>query len=276
MSVQPGNEVAFDLAACIGCGKCSGDCAPGIISMDGGKPRIQPDVAERCIVCQHCLAICPVGAVSVNGLKPAVSSGVGRGDFDALEAQIKRRRSIRAFSSEPVDRATLDELLAVTAYAPTGSNVRERRFAVVLDPAVMAELRDRTARILVEKAETLPEDVSWLVGAARVWLDEGRDVIFRTAPHLIVVSVGPGASCPAEDAVIALTHFDLLAQSRGIGTTWCGMFYRVLRYVPEARDWLGIPADYDIGYAMLFGRSAVSYARTAQYAPENVAIIDKL
>ena len=45
-------------------------------------------------------------------------------------------------------------------------------------------------------------------------------MIFRGAPHLLVVSASPESVCPAEDVNLALAYFELMAQSAGLGTVW--------------------------------------------------------
>ena len=61
------------------------------------------------------------------------------------------------------------------------------------------------------------------------------DIIFRGAPHALIVSAPPDAPCPAEDVVLALATFDLLAQSARLGTVWWGLLKMVLEVLPAFR-----------------------------------------
>lgn len=264
-----------DADKCVACGKCVEDCPAAIIAMEDGTARVAAEDMEDCIGCQHCLAICPTAAVSVAGVRPEGSRPLARPDAESLDLLIRGRRSVRKFSG-PVDRALFDRVMETVAHAPTGTNSLLRRFTAVLDEKALAEYRDRSCRALVEAGDRLPESLSWLASAASKWLDKGRDVIFRGAPNLIVVTSHPEASTPEADCLIALSYFDLVAQANGIGTVWCGMADFMHRALPETRAWLGIPEDHVAGYAMLFGMSGVSYARTAQRKPEEVAIVDGL
>jgi len=87
--------------------------------------------------------------------------------------------------------------------------------------------------------------------------------LFRGASHLLIVSPGEKARCGHEDAILALAYFDLLAPSAGFGTTWCGLIKIIADMVPETRKLLGLAPDTYF-YAMMFGKPAVGYARTAQ------------
>lgn len=264
--------------ACIGCGKCVQDCVAGIIRLEEGKAAVPSGREDDCIGCQHCLAVCPTAAVSVMGRKPADSLSLVGFTPDAanLETLVRGRRSVRRFSPEPVPAATLERVLAAAAYAPTGVNARRRRFTVVREAAVMNAFRERLYRALADSPERLPEEAAWLGEAAGDWISGGADMVFRDAPHLLITSVEKDSPCSDVDAVIAISYFDLLAQANGVGTVWCGMVDAALRLIPECREWLDIPADHVIGYAMLFGLPAVHYARTAQHEPEDVVMVSAL
>ena len=271
-----GGDFIADPEKCIGCGKCAKDCPTAIITIEGDLAKVPPEDMADCLGCQHCLAICPTAAASVAGRNPVDSVPVGGCDPTSLDLLVRSRRSIRQFAPGSVEQKLLDRVLAGAAHAPTGVNARYRRFTVIRDPRTMSEYRDRCCRALTANADKLPEDLQWLASAAGKWLDKGRDVIFRNAPHLIVVTSGPWASTPDADAVIALSYFELLAQANGIATVWCGMAEMMLKALPETGKWLGIPEDHSIGYAMLFGPAGIKYERTAQYAPENMAYVDRL
>ena len=91
----------------------------------------------------------------------------------------------------------------------------------------------------------------------------GADILFRGAPHILVVSAPPDAPCASEDVTLALAYFDLLAQSAGLGTVWCGMLKMVLKTLPDLKALIGVPPGH-AHYGMLFGIPAVHYARTVQ------------
>lgn len=272
----PISRFTVDSRKCTACGLCAADCPARIISIVDNLARVEPERDEECLGCQHCMTICPAGAVSVAGRNPADSRAVEAFNPAALENLIRSRRSVRRFAPGAVDPVLFRRILDTVANAPTGVNIRHRRFTAILDPKVMADFRDRVTRALVENPGALPEDAGWIADMARSWRDGGEDEILRNAPHMLVVTAGPEGVCKVADCVIALSYFDLYAQANGIGTTWCGIVESVLRFFPESRKWLGIPDDHEIGYAMLFGPAGVHYARTGQHEAEDAAILDSL
>jgi nitroreductase len=80
---------------------------------------------------------------------------------------------------------------------------------------------------------------------------------------LLIVSSPPDGPCAQQDVVIALSYFELLAQSAGLGTVWCGYLHRLLELLPTNKSIFQIPAGH-VYYAMLFGVPSVQYPRTVQ------------
>jgi nitroreductase len=106
------------------------------------------------------------------------------------------------------------------------------------------------------------------------WKENRVDILFRGAPHLLIASAPTNCPTPEVDCVIALSYFELFAQSYGIGTVWDGLATSAfVDLVPQMRQRLGIPEDHQIGYVMAFGKPAVQYVRTVQH---HTALIAKV
>lgn len=261
-----------DEQKCTRCGECVSDCPARIIAMTDGYPAVAPEKEAACLKCQHCLAICPTGAVSILGLVPENSRPLS-GNYtapDHLESLIEGRRSIRRYKDENLEPVLLQRLLEVAWHAPTGVNSRQVRFTVVDDRQKLAALRDEMmaglARLVRDNA--LPEGLAFFANFVTLWEEEGVDTLFRGAPHFLVASAPRDLPSPLPDCLIALSYFDLFAQAKGVGTVWDGLAKLAINdLLPETRQTLGIPDDHLIGYAMAFGKPAVSYARTVQHGP---------
>jgi nitroreductase/NAD-dependent dihydropyrimidine dehydrogenase PreA subunit len=266
----------IDEERCIQCGECADDCPAGVISMDD-YPKITNE--EGCYRCQHCLAVCPTGAVSILGMDPDASTLLegNMPDPARLETLIRGRRSVRRYSDKDLDPALIDELLNIACHAPTGVNAQDVLFTVVREGAVMKGLREEVMAQLVNLNDDgeLPDGFvgQYLGMAVEGWQEEGKDIIFRGAPHLIVTSGPKDAPSPAQDTLIALTTFQLMAHARGVGTVWDGMFMMALAVCPGLAPRLGIPENHLVGYAMAFGEPAVEYHRTVQRGPASVNVV---
>jgi nitroreductase/NAD-dependent dihydropyrimidine dehydrogenase PreA subunit len=266
----------IDEERCTQCGECAEDCPAGVISMDE-YPKITNE--EGCYRCQHCLAVCPTGAVSVLGRTPDESTELtgNMPDADRLETLIKGRRSVRRYNGKDLDPAMIDELLDIANHAPTGVNAQAVLFTVVKKGAVMKELLEEVMAQLTKLQEEgkLPEGLveQYIGGAVKAWREDGKDIIFRGAPHLLITSAPKAAPCPVQDTHIALTTFQLMAHARGVGTVWDGMVMMALSLCPGLSARLGIPDNHTVGYAMVFGEPAVEYHRTVQRGPTKVNVV---
>jgi nitroreductase/NAD-dependent dihydropyrimidine dehydrogenase PreA subunit len=262
-------DFRVDAELCTRCGSCVLDCPVRIIEQEGDAPPfILPENERSCMRCQHCLAVCPTGALSILGRLPADSFALTAEELPSLgqmERLVRGRRSLRHYHEEDVDGALIERLLRAVANAPTGVNRMELSLRVISRREDLLRLRAKVhAELLAaETAGSLPERAKYLARSARVFREEGRDVIFRGAPHALIVSAPPDAPCPEQDVALALAYFELLAQSAGLGTVWWGMLRTALEALPHLKPLVGLPPDH-VYYAMLFGKPTFQYARTVQ------------
>ncbi len=259
--------------SCTLCGECMIDCPARIITpAEDGYPVIVPEKEETCYRCQHCLAICPTGSVSILGHNPSGSCLLQGAypDSDALETLIRGHRSVRRFQPDNLDPALFQKLLDVAWQAPTGVNSRQVRFTVLDSHDKVAQLRDEVMAGLTRlvNSNTLPEKMGFFANFVSIWEKHRADIIFRDAPHLLIATAPQHVASPIQDCMIALASFDLFAQANGVGTLWNGLAkWAINDILPETRHRLGIPDDHLFGYAMVFGKPAVHYARTVQHGP---------
>ena len=264
--------------SCTKCGQCVADCPVRIIAMTDGLPAIAPNKEAACLRCQHCLAICPTGAVSILGLKPTGSLPLAGAypNPGQMEALLKGRRSVRRYKEENLDPELIQHLLEVAWHAPTGVNSRQVRFTVVDDREKLAALRDEIMAGLgkLVRNNALPERLAFFAEFVRLWEEKGIDTLFRGAPHLLIASAPRSIPSPLPDCLIALSYFELFAQVNGVGTVWDGLAkWAIADLLPEVSQRLCIPDNHLIGYAMVFGKPAMRYARTVQHRP---AIIQRV
>ena len=270
-------QFTIDEERCTQCGECELECPAGVIRMDEYPKMID---AEKCSQCQHCLAVCPTGAVSVLGRDPDAST-VLAGNFPdpgKLATLIKGRRTVRRYSDRDLPAELIDELLEIANHAPTGVNNQGVLYTVIKQGAVMNRLREviMTQLTKLRDAGKMPEGLAgqYIGYAVQAWQDEGKDIMFRGAPHLLITSAPQNAPCPAQDTLIGLTTFQLMAHARGVGTVWAGIFMMALSLWPDLSVKLGIPDNHIIGYAMAFGEPDVEYQRTVQRGPVRVNLVE--
>lgn len=268
-------DFRIDDNLCTECGLCSEDCPTLIIDGSKGIPEIKAGKEGLCIRCQHCLAICPEAALSIHGKDP-LDSMLVTNDIpgpEEMKKLIRTRRSVRKFMDEEIDSKIIDELLETTAYAPSGHNKNEVLHTLSYTCEEMAKVQT-----LVYDALKKAKEEGRILGDDRVynsfqhlWENKGIDVIFREAPHIIIASSPRANPNAVADCIISLSYFELYAKTHGIATLWDGFAMHIFhKLAPELQSLMGIPEDHVIGYMMVFGNSAVKYARAIQSEGLNI------
>jgi nitroreductase len=231
-----------------------------------------PEDERFCLNCQHCLAVCPESAVLCNDVAPEQCAEIGElPEPSRMFNLLRQRRSIRQYKNENVNSETLDKLKASLAWTPTGCNDHRLFFAVIEDKAEMEFFRSEMSRFLKLLIKT--GIMRLIYPNFKRYLKEimdGKDVVFRNAPHMIVAATPKKAPCAEADPWITLSYFDLYAQTFNIGTCWCGFAVHAFKWNRKLRNRLNLPSGYKIGAVMLFGEPDISYARATN--PEQFSI----
>ena len=254
---------------CISCGLCIKDCIAAALEFDTDKhPQFTKDGENRCLMCQHCLSVCPGGAISILNKTPDNSEELKQPDSEVVLNALKYRRSTRIFKEENVSEEIIGKLKAALNYTPTGCNNRKLLFTITETKQETDQIRKYVTNRLIKLLKFLP-----FAGPAKKFahyknmLLSGKDVIFRGAPHIIIASSPINAPCRDIDPIIALSYFELYANSLGVGTCWCGFGEACFKILPELKSIFNIPKDYKPVYVMLFGIPNIKYSRTTQPEP---------
>jgi nitroreductase len=237
------------------------------------------------IGCGHCAAICPADAVTVgfideDALRFATFKPDDRflapGAFDtsSLVRLMRSRRSCRNYQDLPVPREALEDLVMIGSTAPSGTNCQLWTFTILPDREAVLTLGTEVAeffRSLNRKAENsllrllsriFMKDAlgeyyrDWHESVAeglREWDEEKRDRLFHGAPAAILVGSRPGASFPADDALLASQNMLLAAHSMGLGTCMVGFIVEALRYDPSLAHFIGLGKGEMIHAAIAIG-----------------------
>ncbi len=145
--------------------------------------------------------------------------------MDIYEA-IKKRRSVRAYKDEEIDKTALKRILEAMRMAPSTHNSQEYKFVLV-------------------------ENFQKRLALARA---AGQGFIAQASIIVAAVSIKPDhimqCEVPAHpvDIAIALDHLTLAAAAEGLGTCWIGSFSQ-----ERAKRVLNIPEKYKVVALMPLG-----------------------
>jgi iodotyrosine deiodinase len=102
-----------------------------------------------------------------------------------LRERMSERRSVRAFSDEPVPEQLVLDAISVGATAPSGAHQQPWTFVLVTDPRVRARIRE-AAEVEEQRAYAGRLGEEWLAALRPLGTDEHKPHL-TDAPYLIVV-----------------------------------------------------------------------------------------
>lgn len=104
---------------------------------------------------------------------------------EAFYEAIRRRRTVRDFSSRPVPLSVIESCLRAAGTAPNGANLQPWHFVVVSDPALKREIRLAAEEEEQEFYERRAP-AEWLEALSHLGTDAHKPFL-ETAPYLIAI-----------------------------------------------------------------------------------------
>ena len=257
------NKITINETKCDKCGICIKICPVSLIKItDNNFPEIADSKKMLCINCGHCEAYCPKLALSVSYCNTvAEPPAFANNDIsvDSLGNYFRSRRSVRSFTNDIIDKSVVQKAISIAAYSPSGKNDQPVHWTIVLEKDKMQKLID----IIIQWAEMLEKEKSpfariFPASAVIKHYQAGYDMVLRGAPALAVTHTSNDSvmgTAAVTDGIIAMSHFDLILPSLGLGGFWAGFFYMALKTCDELRKELNIPNAHSIAYAYAFGKT---------------------
>jgi nitroreductase len=152
-----------------------------------------------------------------------------------LKQAVYRRRAVRQYASDPVEKETLLRLIDAAIQAPSAVNEQPWHFTVVRDRALLARI-SREARAHLSR--TSP--AAWASPHSQDMLTDADFDIFYHAPALILISAKMDSPWAVADCALAAGNLMLSACAAELGTCWIGLAQEWLD-TPEGKSMLGLP-----------------------------------
>ncbi len=162
----------------------------------------------------------------------------------SLSELVRARRTTKVFGSEPVDRATIEELLELARWAPNHHLTNPWRFSV-LGPGALARLKEAAGAEAAAKLDRAPTLIAVGVTQSGDAVQDEEDLL--------------AAGCAAFLVLLG-------AEERGLASYW--RTPAVLR-TPEGRAALAVPDD-----VRLIGLLHLGPRRQEQPTPERAPLED--
>jgi nitroreductase/NAD-dependent dihydropyrimidine dehydrogenase PreA subunit len=259
-----------DKKACKGDGRCVEVCPMLILKMNEQErvPEFIPGAGELCVNCGHCFSVCPHGAIKLSTMdvKDALRLDSSKlPGAEQVELFLKGRRSIRVYKDEPVTKESIEKLLDIARYAPSGINRQPVNWLVVMGKervhdlgGLVCEWMEGLVNAKSEIAESLRFDrliESW---------KKGEDRICRGAPCVVIAYGVKDDSMVPQSCLIAGTYLELAAFGLGFGACWAGYLNMAINMSEEVRKSAGLSSRATAGAVMMIGYPKYRYSRIPQ------------
>ena len=192
------------------------------------------------------------------------------GTLSALDV-IYTRRSVRSYTRDRIDEATVRGLIDAAVQAPTAMLEQPWAFAVVQDDNRLRRLSDRAKAIWIREAEAPHQlhlkHTSNLHGDFVKRLARPEFNVFYDATTLIVICARRTDGFVIPDCWLAAENLMLAAWALGLGTCCIGAAAPALN-TPEGKVELGIPADVTAVVPIIVGVPSGDAAPVARRDPE--------
>lgn len=286
------NRIEINRDLCNGCGLCLIVCPTGTVSLIEGKATVS---GGESISCGHCEAVCPQEAIHVIAIDEEMSQyktfttdkqwlPPGKYNTSVLVQLMASRRSCRCFTDQPVHRAMLEDLMKIGITAPSGTNSQSWTFTILPTRKAVVSFAEHIAsffgRLNTTAEKTMLRLLLKLIGKGELdayyhgyyrkvkesleeWKESGKDRLFHGSTAAILIGSKPGASCPAEDALLATQNILLAAHSMGLGSCLIGYAVAAMKKDPSIQQSIGIPSDEEIHAVIALGYPDEVYQRVA-------------
>jgi nitroreductase len=162
--------------------------------------------------------------------------------MDPVMQVIRERRSVRLYTTEPVDDATLDQLLEAAIWAPSAVNAQPWAFGIIRDRSLLVRYAELAKAVYLTDppvAELAATPAPVLGHLREVLSQPGYDVFHGASVLITIYSTTPEG---VPDCYLAAQNLMLAACAAGLGTCPIGLSLPLMNQ-PTIKDELGVPAS---------------------------------
>ena len=184
---------------------------------------------------------------------------------DVLEA-LSGRRSVREYTTQTVDEASLRKLIVAATLAPSAMNRQPWAFVVVRDQELL-QIMSKEAKQHMSRAMMTETSADPHAAHLQDMLKDPQFQIFHHAPVLIVICGTAAGPWITEDCAMAAQNLMLAAHAAGLGSCWIGFAQSYLN-TAVGKQHLGLPPTWVPVAPIIVGHPKVMPAPVPRQEPE--------
>jgi len=186
--------------------------------------------------------------------------------MDRVLQVIHERRSVRRYTGDPVDDATIAQLVDAAVWAPSAVNAQPWAFGIIRDRALLERYAERAGAMYLADPPTgevaaTPEPV--LRQLRQVVSQPGYDVFHGAGTLMTIYATSRD---DVADCFLAAENLMLAAFALGLGTCPIGLA-RPLMNEPDVKDELGVPERFVAALPIIAGHAAEQLEPTSRKPP---------
>lgn len=259
---------------CNKCGICATVCSFGLIEIEENSyPEEVPEADQFCNRCGACVVACPTASINHVDIPLEQSMLINPGldiNFEQCAQLIKTRRSIRAYKDEPVPGETISQLIDTARYAPTGANQQNVKWLVIDEKETMKRIRDIGADFVLETVKANFPAYAQAITFFNKRREAGYDIFLHGAPAIVCTYGTNQMPAPSTNCIIALSYFDLLANSAGLRCCWLGFFTNAANNFNPIKEIITLPPGNEVYGSMIVGYPRYKYQRIPVRNPVDI------
>jgi len=268
--------IEVDKKTCKGDGKCVEVCPIHILKMNEKErvPEFVPGGGDICINCGHCFAFCPPGSIKLSTMSVENSMRFDHHKLpsaEQVELFLKGRRSIRLYKDEPVAKKSIEKILDIARYAPSGINRQPVNWAVVMGKDRVHDLGDLVSEWMEEllKAKSSMAEDLHFDRLVESW-NKGEDMICRAAPCIVIAYGLKDDPMVPQSCTISAAYLELAAFGLGLGACWAGYVNIAINMSENVKKFVGLSSRATAGAVMMVGYSKYRYSRIPLRNPAKI------
>ena len=265
--------IQINKETCTKCGICVSACLTGHIEIKEDEYPGAVSDEDTCANCGACEVMCPTGSLEHGDLPLDQSKMIDpslKVDFDQMSQVLKTRRSIRAYKDRSIPKEDINRLIDAARYAPTGANKQEVKWLVIDDKEKLRQLGEYGADFMIEGMKNIPD----YIDAVKLFVkrrEAGYDIFLHSAPAVVATYAEiSNMMVPSIDCTIALSYFNLAANSMGLGCCWLGFFPSAANNYPPIKELISLPEGNQIHACMTVGYPKYPYQRIPVRNPSDI------